>query len=218
MTDELGTLVEDLDSVFFRYAHLTGALELYMMVLENPNLQRAFSNVISGSETNWKQIHRFMVVDDETVIWYPELPVQTILAQKNALLGLLYGITLSRMIGDLEIYLGSTLKNHFGHLERSGSSWGRFIQKTRIDLLKRKHGEFIYTILQERHKIEHNKARIDRVFLERMAKRNVQHAYEESDSIQKSHIDVLLTHQAIREFSEDVDMEVSKLIGRQNGC
>lgn len=217
MTDELRTLIEDLDSAFFRYAHISGSIELYMTVLENPNLQRAFSKVISGSEIEWKEVHRFMVIDGKTVTWYPELPVQTILAQKNALLGYLYGITLSRMIGDLDFYLGSVLQNHFGHFETSGSSWNQFTQKTKIDLLSRRHGKFIYTILQERHKIEHNKARIDHVFLQRMAKRNVQHAYKEGDSIQKSHIDVLLTHQTIREFAEDVDMEVSKIIRKQNG-
>ena len=217
MTDELRTLIEDLDSAFFRYAHISGAIELYMTVLENPNLQRAFTKAISESESEWKEVHRFMVIDGETITWYPALPVQTILAQKNALLGYLYGITLSRMIGDLEFYLGSVLQNHFGHFERSGSSWNQFTQKTKIDLLNRRHGKFIYTILQERHKIEHNKARIDRVFLERMAKHNVQHAYKEGDSIQKSHIDVLLTHQIIREFAEDVDMEVSKFIKKQNG-
>ena len=217
MTDELKTLIEDLNAAFFRYAHISGALELYFMVLENPNLQRAFSKVVSGSEIEWKEIHRFMVINGKTVTWYPELPVQTILAQKNTLLGYLYGITLSRLIGDLDFYLGSVLKNHFGHVELSGSSWSQFIQKTGIDLLGRKHGEFIYTILQERHKIEHNKARIDRKFLENMAKHNVQHAYKEGDSIQKSHIDVLLTHQAIREFAEDVDAKVQKVIVVQNG-
>lgn len=217
MTDELKALIEDLNAVFFRYAHITGALELYFMVLENPNLQRAFSKVVSGSEIEWKEIHRFMVVDGKMVTWYPELPVQTILAQKNTLLGYLYGITLSRLIGDLDFYLGSILQNHFGHVEVSGNSWNQFIQKTKIDLLSRKHGEFIYTILQERHKIEHNKAQIDRLFLNRMAKQNVHHAYKEGDSIQKSHIDVLLTHQVIREFAEDVDVELLKLIGKQNG-
>lgn len=217
MTDELKALIEDLNAAFFRYAHITGALELYFRVLENPNLQRAFSKVVSGSEIEWKEIHRFMVIDGKTVTWYPELPVQTILAQKNTLFGYLYGIILSRLIGDLDFYLGSVLQNHFGHVELSGSSWDQFIQKTGIDLFERKHGKFIYTILQERHKIEHSKARIDRVFLKRMAKCNVQHAYKEGDSIQKSHIDVLLTHQAIREFAEDVDAEVSKVILVQNG-
>lgn len=217
MTNELKVLIADLDSVFFRYAHITGALELYIMVLENSNLQRAFSKVVSGSEIEWKEIHRFMVIDGKTVTWYPELPMQTVLAQKNALLGYLYGITLSRLIGDLDFYLCSILQNHFVHVEVSGNSWNQFIQKTKIDLLSRKHGGFIYTILQERHKIEHNKAQINRVFLDRMAKQNVHHAYKEGDSIQKSHIDVLLTHQAIREFAEDVDAELLKLIGKQNG-
>lgn len=217
MTDELKTLLTDLDSAFFRYAHITGALELYMTVLENTSLQLAFSKVISGSETEWKEIHRFMIIDGKTVKWYPELPVQVVLSSKYTLLGYFYGITLSRLIGDLDFYLGSILQNHFGHIESSGNSWKQFIQKTKIDLLSRKHGEFIYTILQERHKIEHNKAQIDRVFLDRMAKQNVHHAYKEGDSIQKSHIDVLLTHQAIREFAEDVDVELLKLIGKQNG-
>jgi hypothetical protein len=218
VSEELKMLIADLDSAFFRYAHITGALELYMTVLENPNLQQTFSKVISGSEIDWKEIHRFMVIDGKTIKWYPELPVQTILDQKNVLLGFLYGITLSRLIGDLDFYLGSVLQNHFGHVETSGSPWDRFVQKTKIDLLSRKQGKFIYTILQERHKIEHNKARIDWVFFKRMAKRNIQHAYKEGDPIQKSHIDVLLTHQAIREFAEDVDAAVSKKrIGMQNG-
>lgn len=216
MKEELETLTKDLDSAFFRYAHITGAIELYMMVLENPKLQQAFSKVISGSETEWKQIHRFMVIDNKTITWYPELPAEAILAEKNTLLGFLYGVTLSRMIGDLDFYLASILRSHFAHIETSGSSWNRFIQKTGVDLLSCKHGKFIYTTLQERHKIEHNKARIDRLFLKGMAKRNIQHAYKEGDSIQKSHIDVLLTHQAIREFAQNVDMEVSKLTVRQN--
>jgi len=55
MTDELKTLMADLDSAFFRYAHITGALELYMMVLENPKLQLAFGRVISGSEIECKR-------------------------------------------------------------------------------------------------------------------------------------------------------------------
>lgn len=214
MTEEFRILTNELDSAFFRYAHITGALEFYMLVLENPSLQRVVSKVISGSETEWKQVHRFMVVDGQTITWYPELPVQAILAEKNALLGYLYGITLSRMISDIDFYLSSVLKNHFGHVETSGSSWDQFIQKSKIDLLKRKHGTFVFTLLQERHKIEHNKAKIDRGFLERMTKRGVQHTYKEGDSIQKSHMDVLLAHQVIREFAEDVDAEVSKLIGQ----
>jgi hypothetical protein len=212
MTDEFKTLTADLDSAFFRYAHITGALELYMMVLENPILQKSISSVTSGSEIEWKVIHRFMVIDGKSVKWYPELPVQEILNQRNAISGYLYGITLSKMIGDLDYYLSSILQNHFGHIEVSGNSWKQFIQKTNIDLLNRKHAQFIFTILQERHKIEHNKAQIDRVFLDRMAKQNIQHAYKDGDPIQKSHIDVLLTHQALREFSEDVDTELSKII------
>lgn len=205
MTEEFITLTNELDSALFRYAHITGSLEFYMLVLENPSLQRVVSKVIPGSETEWKQVHRFMVIDGQTITWYPELPVQAILAEKNALLGYLYGITLSRMIGGIDFYLSSVLKNHFGHVETSGSSWDQFIQKSKIDLLKRKHGTFVYTLLQERHKIEHNKAKIDRGFLERMTKHGVQHTYKEGDSIQKSHMDVLLAHQVIREFAEDVD-------------
>jgi hypothetical protein len=213
MTEELKALIRGLDAAFFRYAHITGALELYMLILENPNLQRAVSKVISGSESEWKQIHRFCDKDGQPVTWYPELPVQTILAEKSALFGFLYGITLSGMIGDLDFYLGSVLKNHFGHVETSGSSWDPFIERTKIGLLNRRNGEFVYTSLQERHKIEHNQAQIDRKFLERMATRNIQHAYKEGDAIQKSHIDVLMTKQAITEFAQDADLEVSSLLG-----
>lgn len=212
VTEELKALIGKLDWAFFWYAHITGALEFYMLVLEKPQLQQAVGKVISGTETEWKQIHRFMVVDGQTLTWYPELPVHTVLAEKNALVGFLYGITISRMIGDLDFYLGSVLTNHFGHVETSGNSWEQFIQKTKIDLLRRRHGTFVYKLLQERHKIEHNQAQIDRTFLERMAKRGVQHTYKQGDAIQKSHIDVLLAHQVIRECAEDVDVEVSKII------
>ncbi len=212
MTREFKELKNEIDATFFRYAHLTGAVELYMLVLETPNLQKNISKVMSGAEIKWKEIHRFMIVDNQTVTWYPELPVRKILGQKNALLGYLYGVTLSHIIGGIDFYLTSILKNNFGHVETSGSSWETFIAKTKIDLLNRKHGKFVYTLIQERHKIEHNKAQIDRGFLERLAKRDVKHTYKEGDSIQKSHIDVLLANQAIREFAEDVDSEISKLI------
>jgi len=43
MTNELKALVGDLDSTFFRYAHITGAIDLFMIVLENPHLQLAVS-------------------------------------------------------------------------------------------------------------------------------------------------------------------------------
>jgi len=212
MTQELTHLTAELDSAFFRYAHITGALELYMLVLETPALRRAFSKGMSGDEIEWKQIHRFMDFGGQRITWYPELPVGDILSQKNALLGYVYGVTLSRMIGDLDYYLTSVLKNHFEHVETSGSSWERFIQKTKIPLLQWQHGEFVYTLLQERHKIEHNKAQIDRGFLERLAKRNVKTTYKEGDAVQKSHVDVLLANQVIREFAVDVDNEVSKVL------
>jgi len=214
VTQELKELKNEIDATFFRYAHLTGALELYMVILEKPNLQKNISKAISGTETEWKEIHRFMIINNQKVTWYPELPVREILGHKNALLGYLYGVTLNRMIGEIDFYLTSVLKNHFGQIETSSSSWDRFIQKTKIDLLNRKHGNFVYMLLQERHKIEHNKAKIDRGFLERLAKRNVKHTYIEGDSIQKSHIDVLLAKQVMREFAEGVDNEVSKHISK----
>ena len=68
MTEEFNVLVRNLDSSLFRYAHITGALEFYMLTLENPNLQRAVSKIISGSDTEWRQIHRFMVIEGQTII------------------------------------------------------------------------------------------------------------------------------------------------------
>lgn len=212
MTQELTALQTELDSTFFRYAHITGAIEFYMQVLETPALQLAVSKTLTGAETEWKQIHRFMDLGRERVTWYPELPVADIVRQKLSLLGYLYGITLSRMIGDLDYYLASVLKARFGRADSSGSCWEPFIQWSGIDLLKRQHGEFVYTLLQERHKIEHNRAAIDRGFLERLAKRNVKTTYSDGDSVQKSHVDVMLANQVIREFAIDVDGEVSKLL------
>jgi hypothetical protein len=205
MSKELDLLWNDLDATFFRYAHLTGAVELYMQILQNNQLQKAFSRIISGSEIEWKEIHRFMILEEKTITWYPAMTVNNILENQNSLMGYLYGITLSSFIGDVDYYLFSVLKNHFGVINSSGSSLDKFKQEAKIDLNSVKNGNFIYTILQERHKIEHNKAQIDRVFLERLAKNNVEHAYKEGDKIQKSHIDVLLTNQAIREFAQDID-------------
>jgi len=100
--------------------------------------------------------------------------------------------------------------------EASGSSWKAFAKETNIDLLKRKHGEIVYTLLQERHKIEHNKAKIDRRTLERLSKSDVQHTYAEGDSIQKSHMDVLLAHQLIREFAADVDKALEQAVAESD--
>ncbi len=212
MTKELKALMTELNSTFFRYAQITGALEFYMLVLETPALQLAVSKTLTDTETTWKQIHRFMDIGGQRVTWYPELPVSDILKQKLSLLGYLYGVTLSRMIGDLDYYLASVLKGHFAQSDKSGSCWELFVRQTQIDLLKCQHCEFVYTLLQERHKIEHDRATIDRVFLERFAKRNVKTTYSEGDSIQKSHVDVLLANQVIREFATNVDVEVAKLL------
>lgn len=209
MSKELKLLEHDLDATFFRYAHLTGAIELYMMVLQNRQLQKAFSQIVSGSEIEWREIHRFMVLEGKTIIWYPALSIQSILDNQPTLIGYLYGITLSSFIGDIDYYLCSVLKNHFGILNNSGSSLDQFIKTVNVDLSNVKNGEFIYTLLQERHKIEHNKAQIDRKFLERLAKSNIKHVYKEGDKIQKTHIDILMTNQAIREFALDIDNHYS---------
>ena len=205
MSIELNLLSNDLDATFFRYAHLTGAVELYMHILQNDQLQKAYSRIILGKETEWKEINRFMVLEEQTITWYPALTINSILDNQNTLMGYLYGITLSSFIGDVEYYLFSILKNHFSVNNLSGSSLDRLMQEANIDLNTVKNGNFIFKILQERHKIEHNKAQIDRIFLERLAKKNIKHAYKEGDKIQKSHIDVLLTNQAIREFAQEID-------------
>jgi hypothetical protein len=208
MTEDLRLLIQNLESGFFRYAHITGALEFYMMMLEMPELQKR----LTDSEIEWKQIHRFMNIDGQMITWYPELPVATILSAKLSLLGFLHGVTLSRIVGDLDYYITSVLKNHFGHTEFSGSAWNVFVKKTGIKLLKCKNGEIAFTLLQERHKIEHNQAHIDSKFLERMQKTDIKHAYRVGDSIQKSHLDILAAQQSILEFAQDVDLELSKIL------
>lgn len=163
-----------------------------------------------------QQITRSMWVDGEEVTWYPKLPVRKVLDEWSNLLEFVYGIIISRMIGDLDFYLCSILQNHFGPGEVSGSSWEPFIMRTGIDLLRCKHGEFIYTLFQERHKIEHSKARVDQRFIQRMFKKAIRHAYKVGDPIQKNHLDVLATYQAIREFAEDIDSQLSKVIRMQD--
>lgn len=205
MTAEFCNFKRDLDAAFFNYAHITGAVELYMQVLEVPALQRALSKTLTDQESQWNSIHRFMRLDNQNVEWYPSLPVQVVTQQKNDFIGLLYGIFISRMIGSVEYYFSSVLKNRFAHTEKSGSSWSTFSQKAKIDLLDCKNGSVVYLLLQERHKIEHNKAQIDQTFVDRMMKDGITHSYTVGDSIQKSHLDILAAHTAIREFISHVD-------------
>jgi len=214
MTAELTVLFSDLASSFFKYAHISGAIEAYMEILLSPSLQKTVGKVISGSEIEWSQIHRSMIVEGINVKWYPELPVQNIVSQKDPLLHFLYGVTLSRMIEDLDVYFASTLRNYFREFEASENSWTRFTQKTGIDLLACKYGAFVSRLLQDRQKIEHNKARIDRVFLNQMSKQHVSHVYNKGNAVQKNHIDVVLTYQVIREFAGDVDSALSKLTSK----
>jgi len=253
MTDELNALISDLDLMFFRYACITGAIDLFEIVLGYPYLQRALSKdkksgkmmIASGLkkgksslktgkraeiidieiprgflflELNWQkqEIHRSMMLDDEEKIWYPELPIKKILAKMEDIWDFVYGIIVSRFVSVLEVYFSSVLLNYFSVPAMSGSSWGAFITKTKIDLLECKHGQSIYTLIQERHKIEHCKARIDNRFIERMYKKSTQHAYKEGDVIQKNHLDILAAHQTIREFAADVDAKLSGLIRQRN--
>lgn len=146
-----------------------------------------------------------MDLGNQRVVWYPQLPIKDIIQQKNVLVGMLYGVFISRMIAAVDYYLTSVLKNRYSHSEKSGSSWEAFCQKTEIDLLMRKNGTEVYQLLQERHKIEHNKAQIDQTFVDRLMKKGITHSYTAGDSIQKSHLDILATHDAIREFVSDVD-------------
>jgi len=205
MAAEYGDFERELDAAFFNYAHISGAVEMYMQFLESSALQRAFSKTISGKEIEWKSIHRYMTLDTQDVEWYPTLPVSEVVKQKNDLIGLLFGIFLGRMIASVDHYFSSVLKNRFGHIEKSGSCWDVFSQKAKVDLLACSNGVIVYSLLQERNKIEHNKAKIDQTFVDRMMKKGITHSYSVGDSIQKSHLDVLAAHGAIREFVAEVD-------------
>lgn len=205
MKTEYEDFERNLDAALFNYAHISGAVEMYLQVLESSALQRAFSKTISGQEIEWKTIHRYMTLDSQYVEWYPALPVRKVINQKNDLIGLLYGVFLGRMIGSVDDYLSSVLKSRFGHVEKSGSCWHVFSQKFKVDLIACRNGAAVYSLLQERNKIEHNKAQIDQIFVDRMMKKGITHSYAVGDSIQKSHLDVLAAHAAIRDFVADVD-------------
>jgi hypothetical protein len=205
MATEYDDFERDLDAAFFNYAHISGAVEMYMQVLESSALQRSFSKTLSGQEMEWKTIHRYMTLDSQDVEWYPTLPVAEVVKQKNDLIGLLYGVFLGRMIGSVDHYFSSVLKSRFDHMEISGSCWDVISQKAKIDLRACKNGAVVYSLVQERNKIEHNKAQIDQTFVDRMMKKGITHSYAVGDPIQKSHLDVLAAHAAIREFIADVD-------------
>lgn len=209
MASEYSDFERDLDAAFFNYAHISGAVEMYMQVLESSALQRAFSKTISGKEIEWKSIHRYMTLDSQDVEWYPTLSVPEVVKQKNDLIGFLYGIFLGRMIASVDHYFSSVLKNRFGHMEKSGSCWNQFAQKAKVDLLACRNGVIVFSLLQERNKIEHNKAQIDQKFVYQMMKKGITHSYAVGDFIQRSHLDVLAAQAAIREFVADVNKLVT---------
>ncbi len=205
MTAELSILNSDLAGSFFRYAHISGAMEAYMEILISRDLQKTFTKFTSGSEREWEQIHRSMVVEGVNLKWYPELPVQSIITQKEPLFSFLYGVTLGRMIEDLDFYFSSLLRNFYKCVETGSEPWTILSQKAGIDLLACKHGTFVVKLLQERHKIEHCKSQVDRSFLTRLVREHIGHVYAKGDAIQKRHIDIVLIQQVIREFAADVD-------------
>ncbi len=210
MTSEFKIFIKDMDAAFFRYAHLSGAVEIYMLILESKDLQKSFSKILTNQETEWKKIHRYMVINNQTTVWYPELPINSILSEKNSLLGFLYGITLGSFVASFDYYLSSILVKQYGIKNTTGNSWKRFSEITNIRLDNFENSKFIYTLIQERHKIEHNKARIDNKFLANMNLMGVEHVYTIGDSIQKSHIDILLTNDIIRKFTNDIDVALRK--------
>jgi hypothetical protein len=209
MSVELDCFNTELADIFFGYAHITGAIELYMMALETKKLQLAISESLFDVQQEWTQVHRFMTIDGKQIEWYPALPTEKVVAQKDALLGSMYGIYLSKMIGCIDSYLSSVLQSKRGHTEKSGSSWEAFSSMMKIDLLQCTNGSDIYLWIQERNKIEHNKAKIDQTFVDRMLKKGITHSYSKSDSIQKSHLDVLATRNAMIEFVADLDQKVN---------
>ena len=62
-----------------------------------------------------------MIVDGKKIEWYPALPTEKVVAQKDSLLGSIYGIYLSKMIGCIDSYLSAVLQGKKGHTEKSGS-------------------------------------------------------------------------------------------------
>jgi hypothetical protein len=215
MTSQFEEFAAALDAAFFRYAHLGGALEFYMFVLETPGLQHAVNRSLSAPETDWKEIHRFMAIDGERITWYPSVPISEVLAQRNALMGFLYGVTLSSLVGDLDFYLASVLRVHFARNDSTGSAWDAFVSSTGIALLDLPNGLLIYTLLQERHKIVHNNGRIDERLLARLGRQGISDPRNVGDPIQKSHLDILHSFNLIRAFAEKVDRDVSVVLANR---
>ena len=121
MSIELDNFNSDLADIFFSYAHITGAIELYMTALDTKKLQIAISDSLFDDKQEWKTIHRFMIIDGKIIDWYPALATEKVVAQKDSLLGSIYGIYLSKMIGCIDSYLSAVLQGKKGHTEKSGS-------------------------------------------------------------------------------------------------
>lgn len=138
--------------------------------------------------------------------------IPDILSHKETIIWWIVGETLNWFVASVDYYMAEILRNHFGKTVTSGNAWADFEKTTRINLLALPHGAMVYTAIQERHKVEHNRSQIDERFVKNMVAKGIDHRYKVGESVEKGHFDVVKTVEAFREFANVLDQEVERVI------
>ena len=197
ITVELRKLLRELEFAAFAHAHICGAIELYAEWVLNRG----------------KNIGRQYTREGKVIARYTALPPMAIARQQNNLQGFVCAAVQSRMVADFDHYLASVLKNRFATESRSGNSWNRFCQVTRIDLVGLPEGQTVYKLVQERHKVEHTQARIDSLFIDRLSAKGISDSRQVGDKIRKRLDDPLRVCESIRRLAVNVDEKVIRITG-----
>lgn len=219
MTIEYEALRRHLESGLNRYALATSGVEFLFECFSHPEIQAAFSHVLSRGTnvTPWRGFQRFVVVEGKEEIWWGPYPIPELLPHRETIIWDLVGQTVSRFVGDVDYYLAQVLRNHFATGEITGSAWNTFERTTRINLVGKRHGDFVYTAIQERHKVEHNRSVVDERFIRALQAKGIPNSYSLGDRIQRGHFDVMKSYQAFSKFAADVDAELEALLaGRKS--
>lgn len=211
MTSERQLLDRQLESAVNRYAIVTGALELFFLIVESPRAQVALGNALSGvtDTPEWREFGRFVGSGENAETWWGPVPIDDLRPHKDTLIHDLVGKTLTEMIGAVDYYLSALLKSRFGRSDLSGSAWAAFERASGLQLLQLPNGEFVYRAIQERHKVEHNRSVIDERFLNALDKKGVSHSYVRGSQVERGHFDVMSSYKAFRQFADRIDEELA---------
>ena len=202
MTEQFLQFRQNIENIFFQYAHITGALELYDFVLRDKNLQERYFG------TEFKEIHRYHDINGVREVWYPAVPIEIIIAMIPTMKGSVFGFIIRRFIEEIDFYLDAVAKSRGEDLGRR-NKLKEFDKKIcRISDIEAYPG--IFRLREERHVIVHNQGRLDRKFVDKV---NRELKLNLPDSlvgmpIRKSHLEMLRIKDIVVKFVQEIESRI----------